>query len=270
MYLELINSATPSYPFLKEHKNVRYVPHFHDETEIVYVIKGELELTIGSSRYIVMKDDICIIPTEVIHNLYTYTTSETFVIKLYPIVDLSGIQLDKYVITSKDSCYACLKEHIDTIMREAQDKKSAYEIAVNASAEKLSILLLREFEHTGKNQSAILKHNSEKDFLKEVINFLEQNLNTDFNLDDISNQFNYSKGYFCRQFKRITGMSLWEYYTIYRIEKSARLIKQTPSENLTIIAHKSGFKNTRSFNIAFKTYYGCTPSEYRKKHYHQK
>ena len=93
MYLELINSATPSYPFLKEHKNVRYVPHFHDETEIVYVIKGELELTIGSSRYIVMKDDICIIPTEVIHNLYTYTTSETFVSSNFNRVFIAAVAL---------------------------------------------------------------------------------------------------------------------------------------------------------------------------------
>jgi len=264
MYRELINCATPSYPFLKKHKNVKYVPHFHEETEVVYVIKGELELTLGNSRHIVKTGDICIIPSDVIHNLYTYTISETYVIKLYPIVDLSNIRLQSNVITSNDRCYGVLKEYIDNIMREEDARKDAYELAVNVNAELISIFLLREFDHFEISHATKLKHNGEKAFLRSVISYLEENSNEDFSLDDISSHFNYSKSYFCRHFKRITGKSLWEYYTMYRIEKAARLIKRDPNETFTVIAHRSGFKNVRSFNKSFKAYYGCTPREYRK------
>ena len=264
MYKELINSATRSYPFLTEHKNVRYIPHFHEETEIVYIIDGEVELTLGSLRYTVKKDDICIIPPEVIHNLYTYTSSKTSVIKLYPIVDLSGINLNCNVITKENSLNYRLKEHIYNIMHEEKTKERAYELAVNAYAEQLSVLLLREFNKFENINEINLKLNAEKNFLKDVIMFFEEKNNTDFSLDDISTRFNYSKSYFCRYFKKITGKSLWEYYTMYRIEKSVELIKHSPNESFTVIAHKAGFKNIRSFNTAFKLHTRLTPSEYRK------
>ena len=48
MYRELINTATEKYPFLVEHTNVRYIPHFHDQIEIVCVLDGEIEITVGN------------------------------------------------------------------------------------------------------------------------------------------------------------------------------------------------------------------------------
>ena len=107
------------------------------------------------------------------------------------------------------------------------------------------------------------KRSSENDFLSEVNSFIEDNLNSDISLDDIARHFNYTKSYFCRYFKKITGNTFWEYYTMFRLEKSVELIRSNSKENFTGIAVKSGFKNVRSFNQSFKEYYRCTPSSYR-------
>ena len=265
MYKELINSATSSYPFLIEHKNVRYIPHFHEETEIVYVLGGEVELTFGKSRKIAKEGDICVIPTGQIHNLYTYKDSRTYVIKLYPVADLSGISLRSEIISEGDELYPALKRCVLGIMQEEREQRTGYKLAVNLYAGEISLLLLREFEHSEVSCATRNKHNTENAFLKSVIEYLEENYNSDFGLDDVSNHFNYTKSYFCRYFKKITGNSFWEYYTMYRIERAIELLKGTPRENFTVIANKSGFKNLRSFNQAFKTYCDCTPSEYRKR-----
>ena len=48
-----------------------------------------------------------------------------------------------------------------------------------------------------------------------------------------------------------------------KIEKSKKLLNKTPL-NINQIAYKLGYKNTESFNRAFKRLMHCTPTEYRK------
>lgn len=52
MYHEVINHATRQYPFLIEHIDVKYIPHFHEEIEIVYVIDGNLHVSIENNSFI--------------------------------------------------------------------------------------------------------------------------------------------------------------------------------------------------------------------------
>ena len=84
MYHEQVNNATQTYPFIIEHLNIKYIPHFHQEPEIVYVLDGMLTVSLGAFNCVIKKGDICIIPPDVIHNLYTHAYSKTFVVKLYP------------------------------------------------------------------------------------------------------------------------------------------------------------------------------------------
>ena len=264
MYHELVNYATPKYPFLTEHLNVRYIPHFHEETELVYMIDGELELSLSIHKFTLHAADICIIPQGLVHNLYTHTYSKCLVIKLYPLVDLSNIYLTQYVLSKGSKGYDRLMENMNNIIREDQRKEPGYELAVNICAEIILLTILRELEHQKINSKIKTKHLSEHHFLSSVNDFLELNYTHDISLGDISDYFNYTKSYFCRHFKKITKLSFWEYFTMFRLEKSIQLIKTTPRENFIVIASKSGFKNIRSFNHAFKNYYHCTPSEYRK------
>ena len=264
MYRELVNNATKTYPFLIEHTDVRYIPHFHMETELVYVLEGELEFTLGTQSYIIKKGDICVITPGLIHNLYTHTHSSTFVMKLYPIVDLGRIRLKDSIISRGAKSYDIICSCIKEIIKENREKFPAHELAVNICAEKLYLIILRELEHYVVDSKIQVKSNNENDFLSSVNEFLEEKYAEDFSLGDISEYFNYTRSYFCRIFKKITGNSFWEYYTMFRLEKAGEMIKGSPKENFTVIANKTGFKNVRSFNQAFKEYYRCTPSEYKK------
>ena len=264
MYNELINSATKEYPFLIKHINVKYIPHFHQETEIVYVLDGELTFTLGMYSYIIKKGDICIIPSRLIHNLYTESYSETYVMKLYSIVDFSNIHLENHILTKKDSGYEKLYNYIYDIINENEKKEEYYKLAVNIHAENIFLFILRETKYHKNDSKIKMKHITENEFLSSINSFLESHYNEDFSLFDIAKHSNYTKSYFCRHFKRITGITFWEYFTMFRLEKSLQYIKASPKENITVIADRSGFKNVRSFNNAFKNFYRYTPSEYRK------
>lgn len=106
-------------------------------------------------------------------------------------------------------------------------------------------------------------------FINAIISnaFLEEHYAEDFTLDMVAGHFSYTKSYFCHYFKRITGVTFWKYYIIFRLEKSLQLMKAHPGKKLIEITAGSGFKNIRSFNQSFKEYYRCTPREYMKKYY---
>ena len=143
MYHEVINYATKTYPFLIEHKNVKYIPHFHDELEVVFVLEGSLNVTLSSHSFTLKKDEICIITPGLIHNLYSYKNNKTYVMKLFPITDLSKIPLTNMVLSPGDEDYDTLRGYITDIMHENQNKELGYEISVNISAEKIFLTILR-------------------------------------------------------------------------------------------------------------------------------
>ena len=52
----------------------------------------------------------------------------------------------------------------------------------------------------------------------------------------------------------------------YRVEEAKRLMMQDASQKVISIAYQSGFNNLSTFNHAFKSFTGLTPSEFRKMH----
>lgn len=264
MYNEIINFATREYPFLIKHISVRYIPHFHQETELVYIMKGELTFTLGMAVYTVREGDICIIPPNLIHNLYTDDYSESFVMKLYSVVDLSNIHPEKHILQCNDPGYETLRSYICGIIRENDSKEEHYRLAVNIYAEEIFLFILRNTQYHKVDSKSKLRHINESKFLDTINGYLETHYADDFSLTDIAEYLNYTKSYFCRYFKRVVGITFWEYYTLFRLEKAVVLIHASSKDTFTFIAHKSGFNNVRSFYEAFRGYYHCTPREYRK------
>lgn len=265
MYNEQVNYATKDYPFLIKHENVKYIPHFHEETEIVQVLEGELLFTLGIECYSIKAGDICIITPQQIHNLYTETYSLTYVMKLFPIVDLSGLRLETPILTKADPSYEKLNNYIHNIIRENENQEECYKLAVNVQAESIFLFILREMRYQNLDSRIKLKHITKNKTLDEINQFLEEHFDEDFSLDQIATKLNYTKSYFCRYFKKMTAMTFWEYFTMFRLEKSIQCMQDSPKENITVIANRAGFKNVHSYNTAFKSFHRCTPREYRER-----
>ena len=268
MYHEIINHATKEYPFLIEHTDVKYIPHFHDETEVVYVLSGNLNVTIENHSFVLKTGEICIITPKLIHNLYSFESNKTFVMKLFPIIDLNNIQLLDTVVSPNSENYELFQECILNIMNENKNKALGHELAVNISAEKMLLAIMRNMKHIQLEDSTKIQLANKSDFLNVVTSFLEQHYAEEFSLEDVARHSNYTKSYFCHYFKRITGVTFWKYYTIFRLEKCIQMMKKHPKKVYTEIAGACGFKNIRSFNQAFKEYHHYTPRDYMKK-YHE-
>lgn len=267
MFFEESNRATKDYPFLIEHSDVKYIPHFHDETEIVFILEGALNITLEDTSFILKKGDICIITPEIIHNLHSFESNKSFVIKLFPIIDVSNIRLFEPILKEGDKNYHIIKGLVSEIIRENSEKKPGYELAVNINAEKILLMILRNLKHTKLETGAKIKQTNKSELLNSVTYFLEAHYADEFSLEDVAKSLQYTKSYFCHRFKDVTGVTFWKYFTLFRLEKAIQKMKDFPNKRYTEIAGECGFKNIRSFNQSFKEYYRCSPREYARKYF---
>ena len=100
--------------------------------------------------------------------------------------------------------------------------------------------------------------------LESAMNYINDNLETNFTLDMLAKGASMNRSYFCTIFKKMNGISPWDYITIKRIEKSVELLKTTDCTMLEI-ACKCGFNNTANFNRAFKKVTGRVPRSYKNR-----
>ncbi|WP_246946101.1 bifunctional transcriptional activator/DNA repair enzyme AdaA [Bacillus pinisoli] len=96
---------------------------------------------------------------------------------------------------------------------------------------------------------------------KELI---EARYSSSFTLDELAKEVGMSKFHLQRLFKEITDLSPQKYQTRARMLRSVHLIENT-SDSITDIAHVIGYKSSAYFSEVFYRYYGCTPTEFRKR-----
>ncbi|WP_162463285.1 response regulator [Paenibacillus psychroresistens] len=65
-------------------------------------------------------------------------------------------------------------------------------------------------------------------------------------------------------FKGLTGKTIFEYLTEYRIDWAKKMLKD-PSSRIYIVAEKVGYSNKSYFCLLFKKITGLTPGEYKNK-----
>lgn len=99
-------------------------------------------------------------------------------------------------------------------------------------------------------------------YIDKAINYIDNNLESELTLDVLSDVAHMSKTYFSCQFRKLNGISPWEYITIKRIERAIDYIESTDMTRLEI-ALKCGFNNTSNFYHAFKRVTGKTPGDYK-------
>ena len=110
------------------------------------------------------------------------------------------------------------------------------------------------------NEPLPLVHNYESGGALEYIN---NNLNSVFSLEDICEHIRVSKYYLCHKFKKIVGMTVGDYVLSRRISVARKYLR---GSDITIseVAEKVGFSSFSYFSKIFKQYEGVTPSEFRK------
>ncbi len=99
--------------------------------------------------------------------------------------------------------------------------------------------------------------------MAKAVNHINKNIALDIDVDSICSAVNISKYYFCRQFKKHTGMTVMEYILKTRIVLAKNDLKKT-GLSVTEISEKYGFSSVSYFSRIFKEKEKLSPLKYRK------
>lgn len=114
------------------------------------------------------------------------------------------------------------------------------------------------------NQIVVQKDNSEPPVITRAKEFIKQHQTEDISLGQVARAVNTSTFYFCKLFKKATGINFTDYVSRVRIE-SARNLLLNPNLRISEIAYEVGFQSLTHFNRVFKKIIGQSPTEYRSR-----
>ena len=83
----------------------------------------------------------------------------------------------------------------------------------------------------------------------------------DLGLDDVAKAVNMSSFYFCKSFKKATGMTFTNYLARVRVEKVKNLLIN-PHKRISEAAFEAGFQSLSQFNRVFRRIAGQSPKAY--------
>lgn len=99
--------------------------------------------------------------------------------------------------------------------------------------------------------------------IKNVIDYIERNLENEISLDNIAKNIGYSKFYLNRIFAEYTGITIYKYLQNRRLTIAAEKLVKT-DKPIVEIAYEAGYDTQQSFSFAFKQMYLYPPKIYRE------
>ena len=114
------------------------------------------------------------------------------------------------------------------------------------------------------NQLLVVRANAEPPAITRAKQFIADHQAEEISLGDVAHAVNTSTFYFCKMFKKATGINFTDYLSRVRIEKAKNLLLN-PNLRVSEIAFASGFQSLTHFNRVFRRLCGISPTGYRFK-----
>ena len=112
------------------------------------------------------------------------------------------------------------------------------------------------------NQIAVENSAAEPTAITRAKKFIAQNQDNALCLATVAKAVNTSTFYFCKLFKRATGLTFTDYLARVRIEKAKALLL-SPNPRVSEVAYDVGFQSLTHFNRVFRKIVGQSPTGFR-------
>jgi AraC-like DNA-binding protein/ligand-binding sensor protein len=112
------------------------------------------------------------------------------------------------------------------------------------------------------SRNAIACSGDEPSAVASAKEFVQSHAEEPLTLAQVVKHVKVSRFYFCKLFKKATGLTLTEYVARVRVEKAKTLLVD-PSLRISEVVYAAGFGSIPHFNNVFKRHVGMPPTEYR-------
>ncbi len=233
--------------------NFNYVPHFHSNYELVYVLSGNLEIIVDEQSTNFEPGDWALVLPNEVHNFITPKESRIWI----------GVFSDDYV--TNFSSYMKGKRG-ETFKFRCDSATQAYLKAKLITEEVPNITLLKSCLYAAcdqylKNIKIISGKRSDNSLVYRILNYIMEHYTEDVTMKELAEDLGYEYHYLSRCFHKMFHMNFRQMINQYRFEYAKELM-QYECLPMTEIAFKSGFQSVRSFNATFKDMAGVQPRQF--------
>jgi AraC-like DNA-binding protein/ligand-binding sensor protein len=113
------------------------------------------------------------------------------------------------------------------------------------------------------NQIVVQEEEAESPLVRRARAYILANQADPIDLAKVAQAVHVSTFYFCKIFKKATGLTFTEYLSRIRVEKAKKLLLN-PHLRISEIAYDVGFQSLTHFNRVFRQVVGHSPSDYRE------
>lgn len=249
--------------------------HWHEEFEIIYIVKGTMKLQLLTETFSVHAGEIAVINATKLHAASGDPYCELQSLVFSPLLITGSVNssfASKYImplISSNQFSCLLLNNNNDpvtnwfsTAFHALKNDIFAYEFIVR---EQLSHIMLSVYSEL---KPDLNQRNSQQDLasirVTNILAYIQQHYSENISLSDIAKTVNLSERETLRCFKKFTRESPIQYLLKYRLIQSASMLKEYPNQNISFLAKECGFDSPAYYAKKFKEFYLCTPREYRK------
>lgn len=236
--------------------------HYHTVYEIFIYIGGKAKYRIGTAEFRLNPYDIIIVPPYTIHTPMPQVGElfERYVFNIFPDF-FSYMNCTEYLDAFENMPHLKYKipGHIvqrsnisDILTFMGKEYNSSNELIQPMMSFKIAELLylINTFGHFEEAEVA-------NNVVEEMISYIDKNFDSISLVQDVTDNFFYSKNYLSKLFKKTTGITIPQYINMKKMENVEKLYKQGMS--LTRACVESGFTGYNNFAYIYKTEFGVSP-----------
>jgi len=235
--------------------DVEFLPHFHRNFELIYVVSGQVQCTAGEKTAILPAGMFAMILSNEIHSLKTVGRSRCWV-GVFSGDFVNSFAKKTQGKSSSDFVFLCEKSITDFLkvhlIHEQQPSvyllKSCLYAVCNEYEKKIQL-------YTRTDKSGVL--------MQTIVDYISENYKNPISLYRMAENLGYNYHYLSKSFHRIFSMPFTVFLNSYRLEVALALLLET-DKDVAEIALESGFQSVRNFNVFFKSHIGTTPKKYRQ------
>lgn len=249
--------------------------HRHPEIEISYCLKGSYSITVNNEIYRLNEGDLVIINAMVAHEFHQdeLSVGRSLTIELGPsflrehFSVIANLNFDIKVFHLKadgrdNKSRETLLRLLEDTVELHQNRTDFSELTLKGNLYHISGVILQELL---KGHSADSAKKTVQDITKieKSLTFIYDKYAQPLDLDYVSKLCGYSKGHFCKVFKKIVGDTFHNVLNRHRVDIACLHLKDSHT-SIENIAAQVGFADAKNFCRVFKKITGISPSTYRR------
>lgn len=247
--------------------------HWHSNTEIYICLQGQMKICIEGKLYCLHRDDTVFVAGNEAHEIFC-DVPDTLVVIItfgYALLGRDYTNMQNYSVDTPffnlqkgEVCQALLYPLCQVKSTVCQPDEDAFlaDWQYRSSLYAIAAYICRHKQSNPTSRERLLRAKQLKK-MSTVLQYILEHFQNPITLEQAAAVLGYDKSYFCKQFRKTTGMTFHRYLNYYRLSAACRFLEDTTLP-MSAVAEQSGFPSQKNMNRLFQQVLGMTPTQYRK------